>query len=148
MVDVELGQGEEEVLLLEQEEVVGFEEVRGVLYDHEEVVQGLLEVFDEVVQRVLVDEVFEEVQGLLEVFDDAVQRVLVEDVFEDVQGFEVVLEQEVDVDFDLVQLVVVEHFLDEVLEVHGLVDDVVQCLLLEVVQGVEQEVLVQVVAGV
>lgn len=103
----------------------------------------MLEVLDEVVQRLLVDDVFEEAHGF-------------EVVLEEVQGFEVVFEQEVDVDFDLVQLVVVEHFLDEVLEVQGLEvvevqgldDEVVQCLLLDVVHGVEHEVLVQVVAGV
>lgn len=139
MVEVELGQYEEEVELLVQEEVVGFEEV-----------QGLLDDFDDVVQRVLVDEVFEEVHGF-EV-EEVVHRVDV--LLELVHGVEVV--------FDLVQLEVVEEVVEhlvEVLEVqdldevvlvvHGLVDDVVvHGLLVEVVHGVEHEVLVQVVAGV
>lgn len=134
MVEVELGQYEEEVVLLVQEEVVGFEEV-----------QGLLDDFDDVVQRVLVDEV-EEVHGF--------------EVEEVVHGVDVLLElvHGVEVVFDLVQLEVVEHlvevlevqgFDEVVLVVHGLVDDVVvHGLLVEVVHGVEHEVLVQVVAGV
>lgn len=135
MVEVELGQYEEEVVLLVQEGVV-------------EEVQDLLDDFDDVVQRVLVDEVFDEVHGL-EV-EDVVHRVdvllelvhRVEVVFDLVQleVFEEVVEH-------LVEVLVVQGF-DVVLVVQALVEVVVQGLLEEVVHGVEHEVLVQVVAGV
>lgn len=113
-------------------------EVQGLLadqVDHEKVVQGVLVDFDEVLHRELVDQVLDEEHGVEVVLDEE-QRVEVD--FEEVHGVEVVFEDEqrVEVDQDLLQL---DDFLVEV--VHG---------LLEVVglQGVEHEVLVQVVAGV
>lgn len=153
-VEVEAGQDEEEGLLL-----VHFEELEldsyGLVQDHEEVVQGVLDNLEDVVHLELVDledVVHLELIDLEEVvhlelvddLDDVVHFELVEEVLVELQGVEVDLEEVQRLEVVLRQLV--DDDLDEV--VQGLVEEVVQGLLVEVEQGVEQEVLVQVVTGV
>ena len=101
-----------------------------MVHDDEEVVQGVLYDLDEVVHLELVD-LEEVVHFELVDLEEVVHLELVEDVLVELHGVEVDFEEVV-----LRQLVE-----DDLLEVlHG--------LLVEVEQGVEQEVLVQVVTGV